>query len=199
MRCAAIVVASGDDRWIAAMLDMDHIANDLIPIMLAGCFEGGIPSALDVMIIRDDLPDSAVYRSRHDLTRSDFGAAAGIPLLRHPRPRPRCHDGEEADAGCGRASLAGVAAAPERFARSHARRDSHPQSRHRHRRARAARDQRRPARGVDPQHPARRPRTARARGPHVARAAHAARHHHVRRREPRGRCGRHSGGGEALR
>ena len=49
--------------------------------MLAGCFEGGIPSALDVMIIRDDLPDYAVYRSRQDLTRADFGAAAGIPLF----------------------------------------------------------------------------------------------------------------------
>ncbi len=75
----AIIISAGTDRWIAAMLDMDHIANDLIPVMLAGCFEGGIPSALDVMIIRDDLPDTAVYRSRTDLTRVDF-AAAGIPL-----------------------------------------------------------------------------------------------------------------------
>ena len=64
------------------MLDMDHIANDLIPVMLAGCFEGGIPSALDVMIIRDDLPDYAVYRSRQDLTRADIRRhAAGIPLF----------------------------------------------------------------------------------------------------------------------
>src|SRR5688572_20754667 len=48
----AIVAPVGEtrDRWIIAMLDMDHIANDLIPVMLAGCFEGGIPSALDVMI-----------------------------------------------------------------------------------------------------------------------------------------------------
>lgn len=76
----AIVVSAGSDRWIAAMLDMDHIANDLIPEMLAGCFEGGIPSALDVMIVRDDLPDQAVYRSRSDLGRADFGGAAGIPL-----------------------------------------------------------------------------------------------------------------------
>ncbi len=76
----AIIVSSGPDRWIAAMLDMDHIANDLIPVMLAGCFEGGIPSALDVLIIRDDMPDTAVYRSRGDLTRADFPAAAGIPL-----------------------------------------------------------------------------------------------------------------------
>src|SRR5687768_1248334 len=38
----AIVVAdrSNKDRWIVAMLDLGHIANDLIPVMLAGCFEG---------------------------------------------------------------------------------------------------------------------------------------------------------------
>lgn len=78
----AIVVASGDDRWIAAMLDMDHIANDLIPVMLAGCFEGGIPSALDVMIIRDDMPDTVVYRSRPDLARANFApTVSGIPLF----------------------------------------------------------------------------------------------------------------------
>ena len=76
----AIMVPAGPDRWIAAVLDMDHIANDLIPEMLAGCFEGGIPSALDVMIIRDDLPDQAVYRSRADLLRADFAGEAGIPL-----------------------------------------------------------------------------------------------------------------------
>jgi signal transduction histidine kinase len=80
----AIVVPVGEtrDRWILAMLDMDHIANTLIPEMLAGCFEGGIPSALDVMIIRDDLPDMVVYRSRPDLARADFDATmAGIPLF----------------------------------------------------------------------------------------------------------------------
>lgn len=76
----AIVVTSGEDRWIAAMLDMDHIANVLIPEMLAGCFEGGIPSALDVMILRDDMPDQAVYRSPVHLQRADFGEASGIPL-----------------------------------------------------------------------------------------------------------------------
>jgi signal transduction histidine kinase len=79
----AIVVAdkSRSDRWLVAMLDMDHIANDLIPEMLAGCFEGGIPSALDVMIIRDDLPDMVVYRSRPELVRADFEPAVGIPLF----------------------------------------------------------------------------------------------------------------------
>ena len=79
----AIVVAdrSRSDRWLVAMLDLDHIANDLIPEMLAGCFEGGIPSALDVMIIRDDMPDMVVYRSRQDLVRADFEPAVGIPLF----------------------------------------------------------------------------------------------------------------------
>ncbi|HJU43657.1 MAG TPA: HAMP domain-containing sensor histidine kinase, partial [Vicinamibacterales bacterium] len=79
----AIVVPdkARSDRWLVAMLDMDHIANDLIPEMLAGCFEGGIPSALDVMIIRDDMPDVVVYRSRPDLVRADFDPAVGIPLF----------------------------------------------------------------------------------------------------------------------
>jgi len=80
----AIVVPdrSNRDRWIVAMLDLDHIANDLIPEMLAGCFEGGIPSALDVMIIRDDMPDMVVYRSRDDLTRAEFSSSGpGIPLF----------------------------------------------------------------------------------------------------------------------
>jgi signal transduction histidine kinase len=80
----AIVVPdpSNKDRWIVAMLDLDHIANDLIPEMLAGCFEGGIPSALDVMIIRDDMPDMVVYRSRNDLTRAEFSSSGpGIPLF----------------------------------------------------------------------------------------------------------------------
>ncbi|HEX6217508.1 MAG TPA: HAMP domain-containing sensor histidine kinase [Vicinamibacterales bacterium] len=73
---------SNRDRWIVAMLDLDHIANDLIPVMLAGCFEGGIPSALDVMIIRDDMPDVVIYRSRDDLTRAAFTpSVAGIPLF----------------------------------------------------------------------------------------------------------------------
>jgi signal transduction histidine kinase len=79
----AIVVAdkARSDRWLVAMLDLKHIANDLIPEMLAGCFEGGIPSLLDVMIVRDDAPDVVVYRSRPDLVRADFGALAGIPLF----------------------------------------------------------------------------------------------------------------------
>ena len=80
---AIVAPAAGErDRFIAATLDMEHIANALIPEMLAGCFEGGIPSALDVMIIRDDMPDTVVYKSRANLTRQDFGASvSGIPLF----------------------------------------------------------------------------------------------------------------------
>ena len=80
----AIVVPdqTRSDRWLVAILDLDHIANDLIPEMLAGCFEGGIPSALDVMIVRDDNPSLVVYRSRPNLARADFNASeSGIPLF----------------------------------------------------------------------------------------------------------------------
>jgi signal transduction histidine kinase len=78
----AVPDRSHKDRWIVAMLDMDNIANNVIPTMLAGCFEGGIPSALDVMIIRDDMPDMAVYRSRPDLRRDEFSSrVSGIPLF----------------------------------------------------------------------------------------------------------------------
>lgn len=69
-------------RWLVAVLDMDRIANELIPTMLAGCFEGGIPTALDVLVIRDDLPGQAVYRSRPALIETDFEASvAPIPLF----------------------------------------------------------------------------------------------------------------------
>jgi len=81
----AIVVhpdGSAGARWLVATIDMDHVANELIPTMLAGCFEGGIPSALDVLIIRDDLPDQAVYRSRPTLAAADFDPSVSpIPLF----------------------------------------------------------------------------------------------------------------------
>ena len=78
----AVPDRSHKDRWIVAMLDMDNIADNLLPALLAGCFEGGIPSALDVMIIRDDVPDMAVYRSRADLRRNEFSSrVTGIPLF----------------------------------------------------------------------------------------------------------------------
>lgn len=81
---AIVLHPEGPDgnRWLVATLDMDHVANELIPTILAGCFEGGIPSALDVLIIRDDLPGQAVYRSRPGLSEADFDPAlAPIPLF----------------------------------------------------------------------------------------------------------------------
>ena len=81
----AIVVhpeGSGGNRWLVAILDMNNIANELIPTMLAGCFEGGIPSALDVLIIRDDRPGQAVYQSRPTLAATDFPESMPpIPLF----------------------------------------------------------------------------------------------------------------------
>ena len=81
----AIVVrpeGSAGNRWLVATLDMNNIANELIPTMLAGCFEGGIPSALDVLIIRDDRPGQAVYQSRPTLAATDFPESMPpIPLF----------------------------------------------------------------------------------------------------------------------
>ncbi len=80
----AIVVhpASADQPRLVAALDMERIASEVIPTILAGCFEGGIPSAFDVLIIRDDLPDQVVYRSRPELAVADFDpAVAPIPLF----------------------------------------------------------------------------------------------------------------------
>lgn len=71
----AIVVrgsAAQPDRWTVVVLDLARIAGDLLPAMLAGCFEGGIPAAYDVLVIRDDLPDRVVYRSRTELTPATF-------------------------------------------------------------------------------------------------------------------------------
>lgn len=69
-------------RWLVAALDTDNLVNELIPTILAGCFEGGIPSALDVLIIRDDVPAQVVYRSRPGLVEADFDpAVAPIPLF----------------------------------------------------------------------------------------------------------------------
>jgi signal transduction histidine kinase len=70
------------DRWIVAMLDLDRIVDDLIPTMLAGCFEGGIPVSYDVLLLRDDMPDRAVYQSRPGLARADFNPSMPqIPLF----------------------------------------------------------------------------------------------------------------------
>lgn len=62
----------GHDRWIIAELDLARIVNDLLPTMLAGCFEGGIPVGYDVLVIRDDMPNDIVYRSSPALARASF-------------------------------------------------------------------------------------------------------------------------------
>lgn len=72
----------GRDRWIVAVLDIDRIVNDLLPAMLAGCIEGGIPVTYDVLVIRDDMPDHVVYRSRPGLARADFHPSnAAMPVF----------------------------------------------------------------------------------------------------------------------
>ncbi len=62
----------GEGGWVVAVLDLDRIVNDLLPPMLAGCFEGGIPVNYDVLVIRDDMPDHVVHRSRPGLSHADF-------------------------------------------------------------------------------------------------------------------------------
>ena len=75
-------VRSVGQQWIVALLDMETLASEVIPTMLAGCFEGGIPTALDVLIVRDDHRDLVVYESRPDLARADFHASVpDIPLF----------------------------------------------------------------------------------------------------------------------
>jgi signal transduction histidine kinase len=71
----AIVVRQlhdGREQWTVAVLSLDRIVNDLLPAILAGCFEGGIPVDYDVLVVRDDMPDEIVYRSRQGLSRADF-------------------------------------------------------------------------------------------------------------------------------
>lgn len=63
------------DRWIVLELDLERIVHTVLPDMLAGCFEGGIPVTYDVLVIGDDLPNRVVYRSRDGLERASFDAS----------------------------------------------------------------------------------------------------------------------------
>ena len=63
---------SGTNRWVVVVLDMDRIVNDVLPALLAGCVEGGIPLAYDVLINRDDEPAQVLYESRAGLSATDF-------------------------------------------------------------------------------------------------------------------------------
>jgi two-component system sensor histidine kinase SenX3 len=69
-------------RWLVAVLDLPRIGRDVIPELLAGCLDGGIPADYDVLIIRDDVRDRTVYRSRTDLAKTDYARDHGtIPLF----------------------------------------------------------------------------------------------------------------------
>ncbi len=59
-------------RWAAIELDRQVILDELLPAMLAGCLEGGIPVNYDVLIHREDPFEDVVYQSGPGLTRSDF-------------------------------------------------------------------------------------------------------------------------------
>jgi signal transduction histidine kinase len=59
-------------RWAVVSLDLETISTQLLPTMLAGCFEGGIPTEYDMLIVRDDESNDVVYRSRPELSRADF-------------------------------------------------------------------------------------------------------------------------------
>ncbi|MCC7033519.1 MAG: HAMP domain-containing histidine kinase [Acidobacteria bacterium] len=71
---ALVVRRSGPvpNRWIVVVLDMDRITTDLLPALIAGCVEGGIPVAYDVLINRDDEPARVLYASRAGLSATDF-------------------------------------------------------------------------------------------------------------------------------
>jgi signal transduction histidine kinase len=60
------------NRWLVVVLDMDRIVNDVLPALLAGCVEGGIPLAYDVLINRDDEPARVLYESSAGLSSTDF-------------------------------------------------------------------------------------------------------------------------------
>lgn len=78
----ALVAHQSNDRWLVAEFDLRRVVDDLLPAMLAGCFEGGIPVSYDVLILRDDMPNHAVYQSRPELTRANFHPSiTHIPLF----------------------------------------------------------------------------------------------------------------------
>jgi len=60
------------NRWVLVVLDVDRVLRDVLPALLAGCIEGGIPLEYDVLITRDDDPRRVVYESRAGLAPADF-------------------------------------------------------------------------------------------------------------------------------
>lgn len=78
----AVVFSRHPNRWLIAVLDARRIGDEVLPRMLAGCLEGGIPGNYDVLIIADDAPDQTVYRSSAQLSKNDFDPdRGGIPLF----------------------------------------------------------------------------------------------------------------------
>jgi signal transduction histidine kinase len=73
----AMVVRAGEawpQRWVVVVLDLDRVLGDVLPALLAGCTEGGIPVDHDVLITSDDDPGRVVYASRHGLQPADFAS-----------------------------------------------------------------------------------------------------------------------------
>ena len=71
----AMVVRPGaaqPNRWVLVVLDLDRLLRDVLPALLAGCIEGGIPLEYDVLITRDDDTTRVVYESRPGMSVGDF-------------------------------------------------------------------------------------------------------------------------------
>jgi signal transduction histidine kinase len=70
----ALVVRRGTphDAWIVVVLDLPYLVNDVLPAMLAGCLEGGVPVDYDVLLNREDVPQHVLYRSSPDLAPAAF-------------------------------------------------------------------------------------------------------------------------------
>jgi signal transduction histidine kinase len=60
------------NRWVLVVLDLDRVLRDVLPAVLAGCIEGGIPLEYDILITRDEDPRRVVYESRSGLVAGDF-------------------------------------------------------------------------------------------------------------------------------
>ena len=64
--------AAPPNRWVLVVLDLDRLLGEVLPALLAGCMEGGIPFDYDVLITRDDDTTRVVYESRAGMSVGDF-------------------------------------------------------------------------------------------------------------------------------
>jgi signal transduction histidine kinase len=60
------------DEWIVVVLDLPRIVDDVLPAMLAGCLEGGVPVHYDVLVNREDVPQQVLYQSGPGLVPEAF-------------------------------------------------------------------------------------------------------------------------------